>query len=52
MKGYPLIYSRTKNVDFVPDFLARPKDFDCQTALKYVKNAMENLDFVKGIFST
>ncbi len=49
MKGYPLIYSRTKNVDFVPDFLARPKDFDCQTALKYVKNAMENLDFVKGI---
>ena len=49
MKGYPLIYSRTKNFDFVPDFLARPKDLDCQLALKYVKNAMNNLDFVQNI---
>lgn len=49
MKVYPLIYSRTKNFDFVPDFLARPKDLDCQLALKYVKNAMTNLDFVQDI---
>lgn len=49
MKAYPLIYSRTKNFDFVPDFLARPKDLNCQLALKYVKNAMNNLDFIQGI---
>lgn len=49
MKAYPLIYSRTKNFDFVPDFLARPKDLDCQLALKYVKNAVNNLDFVQGV---
>lgn len=49
MKAYPLIYSRTKNVDFVPDFLTRPKDLDCQTALKYVENAMANLDTLKTI---
>lgn len=49
MKAYPLIYSRTKNFDFVPDFLARPKDLNCQLALKYVKNAVNNLDFVQGI---
>lgn len=49
MKAYPLIYSRTKNVDFVPDFLTRPKDLDCQAALKYVENAMANLDTLKTI---
>ena len=49
MKGYPLIYSRTKNYDFVPDFLARPKDLNVSLALKYVKNAMNNLDFISGI---
>ena len=49
MKAYPLIYSRTKNVDFVPDFLVRPEDLDWQTALKYVENAMANLDILKTI---
>ena len=49
MKAYPLIYSRTKNVDFVPDFLTRPENLDCQTALKYVGNAMANLDTLKTI---
>jgi len=49
MKAYPLIYSRTKNQDFVPDFLVRPKDLDWQSALKYVRNAMNNLDFVQNI---
>lgn len=49
MNAYPLIYSRTKNVDFVPDFLVRPENLDCQTALKYVENAMANLDTLKTI---
>lgn len=49
MNAYPLIYSRTKNVDFVPDFLVRPEDLDWQTALKYVENAMANLDTLKTI---
>ena len=49
MNAYPLIYSRTKNVDFVPDFLVRPEDLDWQTALKYVENAMANLDILKTI---
>lgn len=49
MKAYPLIYSRTKNFDFVPDFLVRPQDLDVQCALKYVKNAINGLDFVKQI---
>lgn len=49
MQAYPLIYSRTKNDDFVPDFLVRPEDLDWQTALKYVENAMANLDILKTI---
>ena len=49
MKAYPLIYSRTKYFDSVPDFLTRPKDLNYQLALKYVKNAMSNLDFVQNI---
>lgn len=49
MKAYPLIYSRTKYIDFVPDFLVRPKDLNCQLALKYVKSAMNNLDFLQDI---
>lgn len=49
MKAYPLIYSRTKFFDFVPDFLARPADLDCEAALKYVKNAMNGLDMIQDI---
>lgn len=49
MKAYPLIYSRTKNYDFVPDFLVRPADLEWQKALKYVGDAMFELDFVEGI---
>lgn len=44
MKAYPLIYSRTKNEDFVPDFLTRPVDLDWRTALKFVGDAMRSLD--------
>jgi len=49
MKAYTLIYSRTKNVDFVPDFLTRPADLDWQTALKYVGNAVASLDTLNAI---
>ena len=49
MKAFPLIYSRTKNEDFVPDFLARPHDLDVGEALKYVHNAMEGLDTLNTI---
>lgn len=49
MKAYPLIYSRTKNVDFVPDFLTRPADLDWQTALKYIGNAVASLDTLNAI---
>ena len=49
MKAYPLIYSRTKYFDFVPDFLVRPADLDCHKALKYVTDAMNELDFIDGI---
>ena len=49
MKAYPLIYSRTKNFDFVPDFLVRPADLEWQKALKYVGDALYELDFVEGI---
>ncbi|MDE6034795.1 MAG: LXG domain-containing protein [Ruminococcus sp.] len=49
MKAYPLIYSRTKNDDFVPDFLARPADINYETALKYVGNSIANLDALNGI---
>lgn len=49
MKAYPLIYSRTKNVDFVPDFLTRPADLDYKTALKYISSAISNLDTLKAI---
>lgn len=43
IKVYPLIYSRTKHVDFVPDFLARPADLDYKIANKFVTFAMENV---------
>ena len=49
MKAYPLIYSRTKNEDYVPDFLARPHDLDVAEALKYMHSAMEGLDTLNAI---
>lgn len=49
IKAYPLIYSRTKNADFVPDFLVRPFDLDVKTTLKYVSSALANLDTFDGI---
>lgn len=49
MKGYPLIYSRTKYFDFVPDFLVRPNDIDVTNSLKYVQNTLMNIDLLDGI---
>lgn len=49
MKAYPLIYSRTKNEDFVPDFLTRPADLDLEIALNYVRDAMKSLDTIDDI---
>ena len=44
IKVYPLIYSRTQKVDFVPDFLARPADLDYRIANKFVAFAMKNVE--------
>ena len=44
IKVYPLIYSRTQKVDFVPDFLARPADLDYGTADKFVKIVIKNVE--------
>lgn len=49
MKAYPLIYSRTKHFDFVPDFLVRPDDIDINDGLKYVQNTLMNIDLLDGI---
>lgn len=49
MNAYPLIYSRTKHEDFVPDFLTRPADFDYKKALRYINDAMKNTDTIDGI---
>lgn len=48
IKVYPVIYSRTKNVDYVPDFLARPADLDFREANKFVSFAMYGLDLEKS----
>ena len=44
IKVYPLIYSRTQKVDFVPDFLTRPADLDYRIANKFVTFAMKNVE--------
>lgn len=44
IKVYPLIYSRTKNVDCLPDFLARPADLDYRTANKFVEVVTKDVD--------
>lgn len=49
MKAYPLIYSRTKYVDFVPDFLVRPEKLDYIYANRFTRTAMSDLDMIKKI---
>lgn len=43
MKAIPFICSRTKEVDFLPDYLVRPADFEWKNAKKFVGNAMYDL---------
>ena len=49
MKAYPLIYSRTKYIDFVPDFLARPDNIDYILANRFTKTAMSQLEMIGKI---
>ncbi|MCM1529135.1 MAG: hypothetical protein NC093_03980 [Alistipes sp.] len=49
MKVYPLIYSRTKLVDYVSGFLVRPSDLDYTVAAKYVSNALNEIKYSDGL---
>ena len=49
MKAYPLIYSRTKLVDYVSGFLVRPPDLKPESAAVYVNKALENIKSSGGI---
>ncbi len=49
MKVYPLIYSRTKFVDYVSGFLVRPKDLDYKCATKYVSDALNEIKYSGGL---
>ena len=49
MKAYPLIYSRTKLVDYVSGFLVRPPDLKPESAAVYVSKALENIKSSGGI---
>jgi len=49
MRVYPLIYSRTRNFDYISSFLVRPADIDYEKAAKYVNAAMNNIKFTDGI---
>lgn len=49
IKAYPLIYSRTKFVDYLSDFLVRPEDFPTDLASKYINRAIEDIFFSNGI---
>lgn len=49
MKGYPLIYSRTKVCDYVSGFLVRPEDLDDQTAAKYVSAGLNEVKYADGL---
>lgn len=49
MKVYPIIYGRTKFVDYLPDFLVRPHDLEVKEAFYNVSVAIEKLDRFKGI---
>lgn len=49
MKAYPVIYSRTKYVDFLPDFIVRPEGLELRAVKKYIENAIDDLDTVSGV---
>lgn len=47
MKSYPLIYSRTKNHDFLPQFLVRPELINTNEALCYVSDIINEIELSK-----
>lgn len=49
MKAYPVIYSRTKYVDFLPDFIVKPADLEFNDVKKYINNVIDDLDTVHSI---
>ena len=49
MKVYPLIYSRTKFVDYISSFLVRPADIDYTKAVSYVNTAIEDIKYTSGV---
>ena len=49
MKVYPIIYGRTKYVDYLPDFLIKPYDLETKDAFCFVSAAMEELEPFKEI---
>ena len=49
MKAYPLIYSRTKFVDYLEDFLVRPENINVRAAAVYVNEALENVKYSDGL---
>ena len=49
MKAYPLIYSRTKLVDYVSGFLVRPSDLSADIAAKYVNKSLQDINSSGGI---
>lgn len=49
LKAYPVIYSRTKLVDFGPDFIIRPEGLHYSDAARYIQDAMIGIDFLKGV---
>lgn len=49
MKAIPFICSRTKYMDFIPDYLVRPSDFEWQEAKGKVGNAMYDLHSLRDI---
>lgn len=49
MKAYPVIYSRTKHVDFLPDFIVKPADLEFNSVKNYINNVIDDLDTVPGV---
>ncbi len=49
MKAYPVIYSRTKHVDFLPDFIVKPTDLNFNGVNRYINNVNADLETVSGV---
>lgn len=49
MNAYPVIYSRTKYVDFLPDFIVKPADLEFNSVKNYINNVISDLDTVSDV---